>query len=65
MPRQLFQKLAQLIVTHIDMSSELLNRQGFALFLRRIQKQQNFQHIVKPPARIEAPAERIALPIRQ
>ena len=47
------------------MSSELLNRQGFALFLRRIQKQQDFQHIVKPPARIEAPAERLALPIRQ
>ena len=47
------------------MSSELLNRQGFALFLRRIQKQQDFQHIVKPPARIEAPAERLTLPIRQ
>ena len=65
MSRQLFQKLAQFVVAHIDMSSELLNRQGFALFLRRIQKQQDFQHIVKPPARIESPAERIALPIRQ
>ena len=64
-PRQLFQKLAQLVVAHIDMPSELLNGQGSAFFLRRIQKQQDFQHVVKPSARVESPAEGLALPIRQ
>lgn len=64
-PRQLFQKLAQLVVAHVDMPSELGYGQGFAFFLRRIQKQQDFQHVVKPSARVEAPAERLALPVGQ
>ena len=64
-PRQLFQQLAQLVVTHIDMFAELPHRQRAAGLLRRVEQQQDFQHIVETAARIEVAAESLALPVGQ